>query len=73
MGTWTHLWKVGEKRFLSSFTLEPPFFTALAALAALALASSVGSRYEGADGGWEIFISENVSRQDVQSSGEKKK
>jgi hypothetical protein len=49
-----HLWKTGEKRFFSSFTLEPPFFTAFAALAALALASSVGttggggSRQEGA-------------------------
>ena len=39
-GTSAHLWKVGEKRFFSSFTLEPPFFTAFAALAALALASS---------------------------------
>ena len=38
----TYLWKVGEKRFFKSFTLEPPFFTAFAAFAALALASSVG-------------------------------
>ena len=37
----TYLWKVGEKRFFKSFTLEPPFFTAFAAFAALALASSV--------------------------------
>ena len=36
----TYLWKVGEKRFFKSFTLEPPFFTAFAAFAALALASS---------------------------------
>jgi hypothetical protein len=34
---------VGEKRFLSSFTLLPPFLTAFAALAALALASSAES------------------------------
>jgi hypothetical protein len=38
----TYLWKVGEKRFFKSFCLEPPFFTALAAFVALALASSVG-------------------------------
>ena len=38
----TYLWNVGEKRFFKSFTLEPPFFTAFAAFAALALASSVG-------------------------------
>lgn len=37
----SYLWKVGEKRFFKSFTLEPPFFTAFAAFAALALASSV--------------------------------
>lgn len=42
-----HLWKVGEKRFFSSFTLEPPFFTAFAALAALALASSAAQRDAG--------------------------
>ena len=43
-----YLWKVGEKRFLSSFPLVPRF-TAFAALAALALASS--ARVPG--GGWD--------------------
>ena len=47
----TYLWKVGEKRFFKSFTLEPPFFTAFAAFAALALASSVGSRARMETGG----------------------
>ena len=42
----TYLWKVGEKRFFKSFTLEPPFFTAFAAFAALAFASSVGGTRE---------------------------
>ena len=56
-----HLWKTGEKRFFSSFTLEPPFFTAFAALAALALASSVGTT------GWE---GARVRRALVASRGE---
>ena len=42
----SYLWKVGEKRFFKSFTLEPPFFTAFAAFAALAFASSVGGTRE---------------------------
>lgn len=42
----TYLWKVGEKRFFKSFTLEPPFFTAFAAFVALAFASSVGGTRE---------------------------
>jgi len=35
------LWKVGEKRFFSSFCLDPPSVTARAAFVALALASSL--------------------------------
>lgn len=57
-GTCAHLWKVGEKRFLSSFTLEPPFFTAFAALAALALASSATKK-----GRRAICLFHHVSRQ----------